>query len=73
MRKLRLTLNVQQLAVMVMLLVVAIACLLHNAVTAAIRLALIAGGVPTMLFYENSPGKMPPLTRQSPESRYHAR
>jgi hypothetical protein len=32
-----------------------------------------AGGVPTVLFYENRPGNMQALTPQSPENRYHAR
>jgi hypothetical protein len=30
------------------------------------------GGVPTVLLYENRPGSIQVLTRQSPESRYDA-
>jgi hypothetical protein len=42
---------------------------LASALTA--RQALIDGGVPTMLFYESSPGRIQARTHQSPEGYYH--
>jgi hypothetical protein len=41
----------------------------HVAATAGVA----NGGVPTMLFYENSSGSIPVLTHQLPESHYHAK